>query len=302
MLEVDDCYLPLVLEHNEAIITYIIDNQVLGTKSYVGVNTYPYRAYHLLLELAAHEHVRKVIPKELLPSLDLRTDVPAFFSKDYLIGEMSNNYGSHCLILDMVIDESVSQSIRLTNIQYLHGTSKKTLPNEPRMTPLNAFFLFANILANNRSTLYRHLLKEFHLADFEQLKVQEDIIDFERGRLQSIGPIYFNLNEFSFQYLKFLKRNLLNESISPKEILYTSGAQTLAFLGSLPVVATYLEEIKQKLRTTQLPYHQQVLYHTFRSSFIREFDENWKKHHEEDAFFLSMFDRNVAKEFPELNE
>ncbi|MBK5113408.1 MAG: hypothetical protein KGD59_05655 [Candidatus Heimdallarchaeota archaeon] len=302
MIEIDEQYIPLILEHNETIITYIIDNQVLGTKSYVGVSTYPYRAYHLLLELAANEHVRKALPKELLSSLDLRTEVPAFFSKDYLIGEMSNNYGSRCLTLDITIDESVSQSIQLTNIQYLHGTSKMILPAEPRLTPIYAFLLFANILANNRSTLYRHLLKEFHLADFEQLKVQEDIVDFERGRLQSIGPIYSDLNEFSFQYLKFLKRNLLNESISPKEILYTSGAKTLAFLGSLPVVTAYLEEIKQKLRTQQLPYNQQVLYHTFRSSFIREFDENWKKHHEENAFFLSLFERDVAKEFPELNK
>jgi len=290
------------LERNGQIITYIIDNQVFGTKRYIGTEAYPYRAYHLLLELATHEHTRKAIPKELLSSLDLNSNVPAFFSKDYLIGEMDQQYSSHCVSLDMSIDETVSQSIQLTNIQYLHGPSKIILPAEPRLTPRHAFFLFANILANNRSTLYRHLLKEFHLADFEQLKVQEDIVDFERGRLQSIGPIYSDLSEFSFQYIKFLKTNLLKQTISPEKILYTSGAKTLAFLGYLPIVESYLAEVKNKLKTQKLTYHQQVLLHTFRSSFTRDFDENWKKYYEEDAFFMSLFEQDVAKEFPELNE
>ena len=302
MIDVDEQNIPLILEQNGTIITYIIDNQIIGTKSYAGVYTYPYRAYSLLLELATNKHSRKAIPKELLSSLDLSSNVPAFFSKDYLIGEMDQQYGSHCISLEMTIDESVSQSIQLINIQHINGNSKTNFAYEPRLTPLHAFFIFANILANNRSTLYRHLLKEFHLADFEHLKVQEDIVDFERGRLQSIGPIYSDLNEFSFQYIKFLKTNLLKKTISPEEILYTSGAKTLAFLGYLPIVESYLGEVKNKLKTQKLTFHKQVLFHTFRSSFIRDFDENWKKHHDEDAFFLSMFERDVAKEFPELNE
>ncbi len=302
LLEINNDYIPLVLEQTGKIITYIIDNHVIGSKRYEGVFTYPYRAYSLLLELATHEQIWRAIPNELLSILDAKIKTPPYFSKDYLIGEMDNQFGSYCLTLDMVLDESTSQTIQLRNIQYLQGTEKITLPYEPKMNPIQAFFTFANILTNNRCNLYQHLLKEFHRADFEQLHVQEDIVDFERGRLQRFGKIYSDLNEFSYYYLKFLKKNLEKQVISPEALLYTSGSRTLAFLSYLPIVASFLKEVNNELKSANLTYHQRILYHTFRSSLSREFSEDWKKYHDEDVFFLTLFEQNVAKEFPKLTK
>jgi len=57
-------YIPLILERNETLSVYIIDNVILGFEQTSFQGTYPFRAYNLLLQLYNNHLTRKSIPKQ----------------------------------------------------------------------------------------------------------------------------------------------------------------------------------------------------------------------------------------------
>ena len=90
----------------------------------------------------------------------------------------------------------------------------------------------------------------------------------------------------------------MKQIISPEEVLISSGAQVLAVLSYLPVVGSYLENIKQQLTTGKITQMQKVLYHTFRSNIERKEDQSRNDYIDENRLFLDLFEKQVAKKFP----
>ena len=63
MSENDWEYLPLILERNEYISTYIIDNQLIGSDNReISFGIRPFKAYKLLCDLVRNNATKKAIP------------------------------------------------------------------------------------------------------------------------------------------------------------------------------------------------------------------------------------------------
>lgn len=304
MLEFDKNYIPLFLEQNEANVSYIIDNKLLGSDKYGGYGHYPYRAFSLILDFYNNESTRNIIPERLQKVLDIDFNVPKFYSKDLLVGELDQLY-RYGITLEMIINDDSSKPIQFTNFNYYHGIQGTPLNKTIALKLEHAFFLTANILANDRCLMFDRLVGKYPRLELDELPVSEDIYTLERWRVENYGKSYIVLTEFAFEYLKYLRDELLAERLSPSAILHFSGATTLAFLNEISPVKNYIDEVLLILKEgKRIDFNQKVLYYALiHSSLLYLLDNDEVKNFLSDYRVNSKYDyeKTILKEFPKSN-
>lgn len=302
MLEFDWEYIPLSLEINDGIATFIIDNTLLGSSRFGSFSHYPYRAFGLILQLFHNELTRDVFPKELYEVLDTDFNIPHFFFHDLLVGEGDQGKFHHALKLDMNISEEFSLPIQLTNIQYCHGYSFKTLNRTISLSTQQAFYLFANILLNDRCYIYNNHFTAQSLMDISPSDFTQFIHEADKWRVNRYGKSYTVLNQFSFIYFQHLYSELMANRISPAALLCYSGATSLSFLQSLPPVDRYISDVLSSMKGTPPKLlNQRVLYYTLLYSsvdFSKLDDEVFRFIDDGSVYKKNFYDKTVAKEFP----
>ncbi|MGC9781275.1 MAG: hypothetical protein HZR80_18685 [Candidatus Heimdallarchaeota archaeon] len=302
MLEFEKNYIPLFLEHNESIISYIVDNKFLGSDRFGGFGHYPYRAFGLLLDLFNNEITKKVFPKNLQKILDTDFNIPKIFCDDFLVGEGFNSRYHYCISLDMTITDDSKKPVLFDNITYLHGYKGKPFDVSLKFSSEEAFILLSNILANDRSYIFSGLSNMYPNLDLDHSQLAEEIIALDKWRVNKFGKSYLILNSYAFEYLKYLKTELSTNRLSPYALLHFSGATSLSFLRSLPPVDSFISEVLKSLQKRKsLLFNQKVLYYTllYSTQTFREQHEKAKKFLNDYRIFCKFdYDKLIAKEFP----
>lgn len=306
LLEFNKNYIPLFLEMNDYIISYIIDNTFLGSNRHCCFAHYPYRAFSLLYELYNNDISREVFPESLQQVLDVDFNLPKWFNNYLLIGDDDHIY-RFGIKIDMNITENSDYPVQLSNIRYYHGYSPFTLNRTINLTSIQAFYLFANLLTNNRCFSFQKICSANDLLSLSLENFISKIVLTDRWRSERFGKVYTILNHFSFEYLKFLTIELNKNHLSPASLLHFSGATTLAYLRYFTPVDKFLTDIISILRNSAASIHycQRVLYYTLLYSSLNytntedkvfRFIDNGSTHTK------NFYDRDIAKEFPYSEE
>ena len=302
MIELDQNYIPLSLEMNDNIISYIIDNQLIGSQRGGSSLHNPFSAFRLVCKLYKNEITRKVIPKPLQEILAVDFELPKYGSQELLIGAKVDRMYKYGLSLDMRVIADSTSPIELFNIRYYHGNNLILLPHSLSLTASQAFHLFANILANDRCIVFADY---FYGADLLVSKIDpaiKTVLQREDSNIVLYGKAFKLLTQFSFTYLHYLSEELTKNTLHPSSILQLSGATTLAYLRQLPEIDKYLKSIVKSLqKPTNLSTNEQILYYTLLYSSIESYVPDDKIHHYFEDYtdnLKSYYDTNLTKEFP----
>lgn len=258
----DKNHIPLILENSESIRTYILNNQMIVSHKHGDLSCYPYKPFKFLILLYNNKHTRVCIPQQLQKYLEKESNFPLYYNSHPLIGYEKE----HEINLNMEIDESLAKPVLLFNLEYLNRVTIKKFKFTISLTGEEAFLIFANILANSLCDNFDHMLKSNWLRDFEQLDVKDEVM------LRDLS-----MYEFTLEYLKFVKQNILEKKITPYEMQHYSGSRVLAFLGKLQPIKNYFKEIHKKLLCPEkLLTNEKILYchflHTYRNCRLYEGD------------------------------
>jgi len=310
MWDFDKCYIPLILERNMSISTYIVDNRIIGSELTPSHCTSPYKAFKLLTDLYKNEHTRGAIPKKFHKYLSNNDKILEKYDTDLLVGE-EDIATQHILDLKLRIDKSTSKPVFLENILYSHKESVETkygkiLNAVVQLTSKEAFFILSNILANDRCFHFFEILEYKHLTSIEDIEITEDMLIYSNYQLLSDGPTIIKLNEYALEYVKSVKASLLAKTIDPYSIQHYSGTQMLSFLGYLQPVQDYFHDIKKQIIDPEkLTHNERLLFCMFLSNypdFILEDDKRKEIMDEYYSFYLPICEKYLPKRFPFTNE
>jgi hypothetical protein len=307
MLEFDWKYIPLSLDINDGIATFVIDNSLLGSSRFGSFRHYPYRAFGIVLQLFHNKHTREVFPQKLYNVLDTEFNIPPFFYHDLLVGEGDQGKFHHALKLDMSISEDATFPIQLSNIQYCHGYSFTPLNRTISLSTKQALYLFANILLNDRVFHYKLHFRPQTLIQKPLTEFMQFIHEKHNWAFDRYGKSITVLNQFAFVYYQHIYSELLSGNLSPEAFLCYNGATSLAYLRDIPPVKQYILEVIQSLRKSPpSTFIQQVLYYTLLYSA-----DKYSKTTDDEVFrFIddgsvtskNSYDKLVRKEFPDSDK
>jgi len=272
MIKFDKDYIPLVLERNDMLSAYIIDNVVLGFEETYSLGTYPFRAYNLLLQLYNNHYTRKSIPKQFHEYFKNKQPILRTPYANYLVGAV-DQISQFIISLDMNISEDSKKPVKLENIFYSHkdNNGKNYSDYNTKQISLSgeeAFIIFANILTNARCDEFDYFLSSNRLVEIENLDIVNEISAQKEWFTDLYGPSYLSLNEFAYEYLLYLKDKLLRNILSPYFIQHYSGSRLLVFLHYLKPIKDYFISIhKQLLESNQLSFNERLMYSIFLHMF-----------------------------------
>ena len=286
----EDDYLPLFLSSNDPFVVCIVDNKlvlfdILGG-SYHGAPKY---AYYLLGKLATSSETVSCIPEEILEK-HLKYFKKANVKYPCLCGSFAYD---HCIAVLMVINQkSGTHCVRFKDFAYIvsHDNpycSMFNLESEIELSLDDTFLLLGNICAGASITLLDYI-SDNESFDLEQIKTKINayyeskyrnevknhqnnkyVSQLEQRSLKENEDSYskyhfYQTDLFRFDYLAYIRKQLLEGRITPKKILRLSGAAILAFLSDLPVVKTFIETCIDILLSTYdaLTFNAKICYAT----------------------------------------
>ncbi len=214
---------------------------------------YSFNAFYQLHRLFDSPITRKEIPKQLLKFFTSSTELPSNFKNSFLIGDVDDYY-HHVINLQIKIAKEFYAPVILYNIYYQNHDLRQDI-ELINLTSREAFLIFANILANDRSYYY------FSDTPFEDTDVNSV---FHKYHFLSYGDDYSRLVHFGHNYLLYLKNALLSSSLSPYEIAFHRGIRLLCFLSHLKPVQDFAYLILEEINNHNvLTLNQKIIYHCF---------------------------------------
>lgn len=315
MLTLEEGDIPLFLEANGEVFSYIIDNTFLGAERTSLLISQPYRAFSLLVELYNHDSTREVFPEKIAALLETDFTLPNSFSQDLLVGQVDQGKYHYGISLDMSISKDQLKPVSLSHIRYYHGFKPFTFDCTLTLTPQQAFYLFANILTNSILFHFEYVYYPQELLALSLTKFTENYIQRNKYDHDRFGEAFTIYNQLAFEYLQHLKTILLNKTLTPATLFPLSGATTLGFLRHLPPVENYLYDVISVLKNpiTKPSLNQEVLYYTLLynvANFNRTIDNNRAVDFKPTDDFVYRFledkspksknyySRDIAKPFP----
>ena len=131
------------------------------------------------------------------------------------------------------------------------------------------------------------------------------MVDIEQRKsyLDRWGYSYLQLNEFAFEYLKYIKPNILKKNFTPYMMQHYSGSRVLAFLGDLQPILGYFKEIHKKLLCSdKLSLNEKILYchflHAYRNRKSYEEDEEIDNLFTIYSVYAPLCEEILFKKFP----
>jgi hypothetical protein len=300
-------YLPLFLHSEDPLRVYIIDNQIIGCSPYGGYESSPALAYDYLLRLNNNEVTNEAIPKVFQDFFKNKKplSVDKYQFNTCFIGS-NGPWPNHCLTPSITIQDTSLPIL-------LHDFILDGLALIPRIeiTAYDAFLSFANICTNSLcESLNRYKRKHFIHTLSEELITQEihDIKLMDNRNEAQFKNQYLDMQLFAFNYLDFLKENILISKTSVYEILRFSGARLLAYLSNEPIVSSYLKDVvKQFVQIDNLTEIELILFYTLlmavhndqnKQNFQSEIGKIIKENYETNEKLFSIVEDRIYKKFP----
>jgi hypothetical protein len=192
---------------------------------------YPDRIIELLIELYSIVKYRDKLPSVLLKHFEEPTNS---FSVKCLTGVDDDPAPRVYMCLELELDTNCKNSNRvlLKNISF----DRNPINREIRLNVRDFFFILSNLsvefLAKRQIPLN---------------EIKEDIAQLKEN--VNIPKITIKLLDFAFDYLIYIKDELIEGNLKPEEILQNGGINTLIFLKEEESVFNYIKENLEKIQS-----------------------------------------------------
>jgi len=250
--EYNKTFLPIFWFQAQPIEIYVVNNKLLGAYTGSGSfnNGYSTRAFHILSKLFNHPHTKKDLPESLglyfkeSKVFGIKPVSPLYV---YLLGWEDPYMRSEYMDLDIEIQEEQEKSVLLKDFTFNSMPMDLRIP----LTSLEAFILFANICSSKMIDHFSGIIYDNDF-DWNSYRFSED---FEKELW---------IKEFVLAYLKFIRKQLLEEKITPLEILRLSGAPVVSLLvKGTELVEKFIVQILEELKELDgLSFNRQIMYLT----------------------------------------
>lgn len=244
-------YIPLSLELTEKIVTIIVDDTLVGSERLGGYSQYPYGSFSLLVKLFSDKKTRKVFPASIQSILTKDFTLPTLSHENYLVGEKEQGTPFRCVSLDLSITDDSQKPVLFHDIKFFNVKQKLSFDCTLRLTAREAFLILGNILVSNQYILYRNKVGENNDFSVSLSDFYNNLKDYLNWGKSTYGDSFKYLNGVCFEYLKYLRTELLQNNLSPATILHYSGVIPLTFLRSLPIISDYVSTIIHSLENTE---------------------------------------------------
>lgn len=323
-----DDSLPLFLLHEDSIIVYVVDNQLLGCYPWSSYGYYgAARSLNLMLELFSSPLTHQAFPEQLHHHFQNTAPLPVHEVFDFVIGA-KGYYGRPNLDFRLTIDPSLPKSVSF------HSFTLEDLsfPFQISLTPEEAFLIFANHCVNSRidDVLFdpdTRTISRLRVFDMEEAKekLEAELSEIEtnailqhtdqaKAKKQRIENAHFTynhrnalerMNQFVFEYFDLMKESFLSEKILLPLLLRLNGVGLLTFFRSLPTVQQYFEEIFAQLLTSysKLSFNQKIMYFSLilkqgNSWYIDNPSQTVQDFFVEKEDIINKLKKEIEKDFP----
>ena len=303
-------YLPLFINNYEGCAVIVVDNKIIGCNpQYYGTDQYPDRPFQLLCQLYNSPVTRDAIPERFhkyFESICQDFDKKVF---GLLVGLESE--GAQKFDLKVEIREDNPLPVRLYRMSF----RSVNLGLELELTAIDAFTIFANLLANSRAVGIEGLfgstmpslqdLKELHeeqekkYGEFLITVPQEHKENMKKQHDRRVAKLHVQ-DRFALEYLLYLHELFVEEKITPNDILNKSGIRTLSIMREIEPITSFVHEIIDKLKNYEtLSRNERMTYYTLISVLDYDTsDEKINQFFNEDKNVLLRLEDHLRKKFP----
>lgn len=246
--------LPLFIHINSPISVYVFNNNIIVFKEWYGYDRYAYRAFELLHEIFNSSEGKKTIPQKLHKHFideKIPEEIPGYHC---LIGTEFPYPDGHYLCLKCELEVTSDKQLPiLLNSFTLEG---KKLNLQIRLSMEDAFLIFAN-----------QCVDYYKLSFLKRDSNKDDNYIFSRKQLEN--ELNTKLDEFTADYLEYIRRNLDEGKLKPIQILRAGGIATLELLVGHEAILQLVDEVILELDNLKLlSQNSKILYYTFLVSLL----------------------------------
>lgn len=222
-------YLPLFLHMIDPLIVITLDNEIVVFRENLSNELFPDRVLSLLVFLYNNPITMESLPEEFTHFF-LNEEIQMMFQS--LIGdEIHSGQGSYfALDLSIEVLDDAHSSVLLKDFTL----DSNNLNYQVKIPPKELFFILANLCVE--------CVDKWGFADVQKLEKHVNKV-LQSSSRKNVKLIY----SFSLSYVKFLKRLMDTERISPRDILMRGGSNTLSMLTTEKEVETYVNRILRKI-------------------------------------------------------
>lgn len=288
--------LPMFLHYGEICI-YVVDSDLLGYRTIVGVYDTPHKPYNNLLELYNIPNIR-IIPEELNEFFAIKKPLELTLVDDCIIG--TNGYYAAGLGLDakMSIDTeaNIPQVIFYDFKYYMRYNRAINYNYRIELGVDDTFYTLANICANGRATQF---WKQATL-DLETLTEDALLNSHYIRKLEAMPENELACEQFILAYIDYIINQLSERKIQPYNFLQKSGAFVLSLLADLDPVSDFIFWIfKQIENHEKLSTNDKAIFHTFLKLIHRvKIAPNVYEFLEDNDATIKQIEKELSLDFP----
>lgn len=240
--------LPLFLHINSPLTIYVIDNKLISFKEWFGYDRFPYRAFELLHHLFSSQLRERIFPNSLAKifrNLKTLEEIPGYHC---LIGtEYPYPDGKYmCLKCDMQIIPTEQLPIKFHNF----SLEEKPLNLEVEVSAKEAFY----ILSNQCVDYYLHSLLKL---------INNEKSNFVFSKEQFTKTPKTDIDVFVVDYLEHIKSKLIEQTITPIQILRMGGIAVIELLSGMKEIQNFFVEVMDELEYNEnLSIDLKIMYYT----------------------------------------
>jgi hypothetical protein len=291
----------------EPIITYVIDNELIGFENFEEPELFkgamlfsPYElhsgynnsapAFLILEYLFQFKEFRAVVPKQFHQFLDKNNNVASDPFTIQLISILSDDEETYSLMVTVERNKDNPDQVRFYDFYY----KNKKLPNELTISFKEAFQLLSNLVV---SAHIRGIMDVDLGNEEESVK---KIIHNKITRMTEIEIRYQHLYQFVSEYLLNLYSEINSQKCDLKQLLQFNGAPIIAYFAEIGIVREFIEKILIDINSENLTVNQQFL-HLILIELLQsrtDFGVYVEQFREDNRQRLLSIRKQLKKEFP----
>ena len=278
--------------------SYIVDNYVLGCNFRFGDSTVGggNRAYNLLLDLFSHPKTKSAFPVEEQPSKNLEK-LSLSSSWKYLIG-YDDYYPGLTLDISLAIRDHDKLPVLIPYYEYC----QMPFDSQIELSAKEAFLILSNCLVNTRASAFESIILRRGKLSFAQKNLKNHFVNLDEVTKKYPPTGYFDnlkkLDNYTFNYLEYLKEQLEMEELIPYEILRLNGPRVLSLLVQVEPVKIVHESIMEKtLEPEALTRNEKIMYLAFLDYTQYTLLQKMKKYYQKYGGVLNPIEREITKKF-----
>ena len=252
----------------EPIVTYVIDNEIIGFENFEGPEFLkgallhsPYEihagynnsapAFQILEYLFQFMEFRAVVPKRFHQFLSRDNNVTSDPFTVQLISVFSESDETYSLMLTVEQNKENSNQLRFFDFHY----KNKKLPNEFSVSFEEAFQLLSNLVVS------AHIRGIMEIDSNEEEKSFKKIIYNKITRMNEIDKRFSYVYQFVSEYLLYLYDEIVSQKCDLNKLLHFNGAPIIAYFAEVDIIGKFIDEILLDIINGNLSPNQQFLYY-----------------------------------------